>query len=168
MKAFIKAHIPKRFMVYFNSHPEAWKMVKFALVMSIGSQVELYLYYFLSFVVFRSMDNEPFQFLFIKLDGLGSLWAMAISTVVGSSIAFFLNRRHTFHANNNPFLGLLMLLFVVGCNVIIATTTGTFFLSIFQTFQLDLLGRLLAKPMATFCVTVFNYPINRFLLHRKK
>ena len=99
----------------------------------------------------------------------GYLYTYLISTTVGYGIAFILNRKITFKADVNPTLSMIlyaiMVVFTIFANGWIGSAMTTFaqghnLTGGFWDMVIKLIG--MAIP------TLWTYPCNRFIIHRKK
>ena len=92
-----------------------------------------------------------------------------ISTTVGYLIAFILNRKITFKADANPTLSIIlyfiMVVFTIFANGWIGSAMQTFAASHNLTGNFaDLVLKLIGMAIPT----LWTYPCNRFIIHRKK
>ena len=159
---------------FTEKHAELWKFIKFTIVGFSSTIVELGVFYLLQYVVFKNSltapmpDNAFFKFVsFTGLaDGMGYFYAYVISTTVGYTIAFILNRKTTFKADSNvvlsTFLYVLMVIFTIG----MTAWLGTQFQLFMAAKGLQSLGDVIGKPIVAALATAWTYPINRFVIHR--
>lgn len=105
----------------------------------------------------------------IGIESKGYLYTYLISTTVGYGIAFILNRKITFKADVNPTLSMIlyaiMVVFTIFANGWIGSAMTTFaqghnLTGGFWDMVIKLIG--MAIP------TLWTYPCNRFIIHRKK
>jgi len=156
-------------------HPELWKILKWMAVGFIANVPELGVY-MLCLHLFRNVASLGVFGFMAKIVpendkyGLATvIYAYMISTVVGYVIAFILNRKATFHADSNmalsTFFYVLMVCLIIYTNGIIGPLISS------------LVGRLplpmsVTEPASKFlCMMaagLWSYPINRFVVHRKK
>ena len=165
---------------FAKKHPEIWKIVKWLIVGFISNVPELAVYMGLgTWFTNLGMAYLPNFFLFNFLvahrpeDAIYSVaaqvYAYMISTAVGYTIAFILNRKATFHADQNialsTFYYVLFVIFTIFMNSFIGPSISS------------LLGRLPLNSSLTEAASKFlgmmvpglwGYPANRFLIHRKR
>ena len=105
----------------------------------------------------------------IGITSKGYLYTYLISTTVGYAIAFILNRKITFKADANPtvsmILYVIMVVFTIFANGWIGSAMTTFAQSH------NLVGNLwdmVIKLIGMAIPTLWTYPCNRFIIHRKK
>lgn len=153
---------------FLAKHAEIWKFVKFSIVGMSSTFIELIIYYILQGVVFKDMNTEPFKFLIFEYEGIGYMWAFLISTTIGYAIAFVLNRKATFKADANPALSIFLYIVMVVFTIFATTWMGTALLNFFIDHGWRSAGEILAKPIVATIATVWTYPTNRFIIHRKK
>lgn len=120
-----------------------------------------------------ALTVEPVTLLhFLNLIGItskGYLYTYMISTTVGYTIAFILNRKITFNADANPAVSMMlyavMVLFTIFANGWIGSAMTTW------ARENDLTGNLCdmaIKVIGMLIPMLWTYPCNRFLIHRKK
>ena len=151
-----------------NRRKEIFKIIKFAVIGFLSTVVEVALFYVLQGIVFRDMLTQPIRFLFFEYEGPGYLWSFLISTVVGYAIAFVLNRKITFQANANPVFSVIAYILMVVFTIFVTTWLGIAITNLFIRMDRRSLGELIAKPFVALLAIVWTYPINRFIIHRKK
>ena len=156
--------------------PELWKFIKWAVMGGLASAVELGVHYLLEYV-FRDILTAPITNIpdwlmgvleFARLTkGRGFLYAYLISITVGYAIAYVLNRKISFKSNANIALSttlyVIMVVFIVLTGAWIGATLSDF-----------LIGRdlerltFLVKPLQMVISGLWTYPINRFVIYRRK
>lgn len=158
---------------FSEKHAELFKFIKFSLAGMSSTIVELGVFYVLQYVVFKQINNSPlppnpvFEFLGLN-QGKGYLYAYLISTTIGYAIAFVLNRKMTFHADANALrsvvLYIIMVIFTIFATAWLGTKLSVWFVD--QGWQS--IGDIIVKPIVATVATVWTYPTNRFIIHRKK
>jgi len=156
-------------------HPELWKIVKWMAVGFIANVPELGVYTLCLFL-FRNVTNlsifgfmEKVAPMDEKYGLAASIYAFMISTAVGYAIAFILNRKATFHADSNialsTFLYVLMVCLIIYVNCIV----GPIITGFVDKFPLpEILVIILGKFLCMMAAGAWSYPINRFVVHRKR
>ena len=164
-----------------REHPELWKIVKWMIAGFVSNVPEWAVYMligslFTAWGIVRYPDIFLFRFVAehrppdAKFGIAAQMYAYMISTAVGYTIAFILNRKATFHADSNmalsTFLYVLMVLFTIFMNgMVIGPMISAFVgrLPISNT-----LAETISKFVSMMVPGIWGYPANRFLIHRKK
>lgn len=159
-------------MSFTEKYKELWKFIKFSFAGASSSLVELGVHMLFIKVIFKDLvaqkiDNEILNM--IKIDSKGVLFSFIISTTVGYTIAFILNRKVTFKADSNvalsTFLYVLMVVFTILANGWIGSAITGF------AAEKGLSGGfwdLVIKIIGMAIPTLWTYPLNRFVIHRHK
>lgn len=160
------------FVRWTEKHAEIWKFIKFMIAGGGSSAVELVVHMVLLATVFKPFLDQPITndaLNMIGIESKGYLYTYLISTTVGYGIAFILNRKITFKADVNPTLSMIlyaiMVVFTIFANGWIGSAMTTFaqghnLTGGFWDMVIKLIG--MAIP------TLWTYPCNRFIIHRKK
>lgn len=151
---------------------EIWKFVKFMIAGGGSSAVELVVHMVLLGTVFASLTAEPVTnklLQFLNMESKGYTYAYFISTTVGYAIAFVLNRKFTFHADSNPTVSALiyagMVVFTIFANTWIGTVISDLIMAKgWESTATDIIVKLVVMAIPT----LWTYPMNRFVIHRKK
>ncbi|MCL2512485.1 MAG: hypothetical protein FWF08_01170 [Oscillospiraceae bacterium] len=158
-----------------KKYGEIWKFVKFAIMAVASGVVEFTSYYILAFIVFKEMLTGEYKFLFLEYDGRGYAYAFFISTTVGYAIGFILNRKITFAANANPVMSVVIYAIMTVFTIFAAAWMGIAFTQFLNDNNPAFfaehgwkLGDIIAKPLSAIIPVVWTYPLNRFVIHRKK
>ena len=160
------------FVKWTENHAEIWKFIKFMIAGGGSSVVELIVHMVLLTAVFKSLTDVPITNPTLNMIGIqskGYLFAYLISTTIGYLIAFILNRKITFKADANPTVSIIlyfiMVVFTILANGWIGSAMTTFAAShnITGSFA-DLVIKLIGMAIPT----LWTYPCNRFIIHRKK
>ena len=148
----------EKWVAFTEKHAEIWKFIKFTFTGASTSVLELAVFAFLQYVVFKSMnttpvtDNAVLHFLGIQYKGY--MYSYAISAVIGYAAAYVMNRKLTFQADANPVLSTILYTIMVRGDILL-DKNGQF---------ITLLTKLLVMTVPT----LWTYPLNRFVIHRKK
>lgn len=158
---------------FTEKHSELWKFVKFTFTGASTSVLELGVFMFLQYVVFKSLnvtpvtDNAVLKFLGIEYKGY--LYSYAISAIIGYAAAYIMNRKLTFKADANPVLSTVTYTIMVACTIAFNTWFGAFLGTLIKNNGLDnALVQALTKLVVMTVPTLWTYPLNRFVIHRKK
>ena len=160
----------ERFKAFAEKHAELYKFIKWNLVGAIGVPVEIGSYYLFAYVLFKSFNTDPVSLWVLDYDGLGFLWAFLLSTALGESVGFVLNRKFTFAADANPALSILLHFCMVAFSIFATTLAGMEIIRVTAGMggSIAYYGELAARPISTILATAWLYPLNRFVVHRKK
>ena len=158
-------------------HPEIWKIIKWMIVGFIANVPELGVY-MLCLGGFQKLGVQNLSIFGFMANIVPEkegyflatvIYAYMISTAVGYTVAFILNRKATFHADANLALSTFFYVLMV-CGII-------YFNGISGPFISNLVGRLplpvnlaegVSKFLSMMVAGVVTYPITRFVIHRKK
>ncbi|MDR1927288.1 MAG: GtrA family protein [Oscillospiraceae bacterium] len=159
-------------------HPELWKLVKFFIAGGISNIPELgsymlCLYLFGVMRISRLPGFLAFMERFVKAEEGSSLaavvYAYMISTAIGYTVAFILNRKATFKADSNVALSTLlyviMVLFTIFANGLIGPVISDFVGGLIPAAAL---AQILSKLLGMAVPGLWTYPCNRFVIHRKR
>jgi len=162
----------EKFKAFTAKHAELYKFIKWNLVGAIGVPVEIGSYYLFAYVFFKSMNASSVVIVkgYMEYDGLGFMWAFLLSTILGEAVGFVLNRKLTFAADANPAVSIFLHMCMVAFSLFATTWVGMEVLRISAGMGGDIAyyGELAARPISTFAATIWLYPLNRFVVHRKK
>lgn len=160
------------FVKWTEKHAEIWKFIKFSIAGGGSSAIELVVHMVLLNTVFASLTSVAITSPALNMIGIeskGYLYTYLISTTVGYLIAFILNRKITFKADANPTLSIIlyfiMVVFTIFANGWIGSAMQTFAASHNLTGNFaDLVLKLIGMAIPT----LWTYPCNRFIIHRKR
>ncbi len=158
---------------FFEKHAEIWKFIKFTFAGASSSLIELVVFALLQYVVFKSLNDVPVTdspvLAFLGVEYKGYMYSYFISTVVGYAIAYVMNRKITFKADANPLLSTVLYAIMVVCTIIFNTWFGAFLGTLIKNSgRSNALIELLTKVVVMTVPTLWTYPLNRFVIHRKK
>lgn len=167
---------------FAQKNPEFWTFIKFAVMSTIGAAVE-FIAQMAARPAFKALgvQNLPNFFFFRWLEQSTQpmpgytlamvVYAFMASTAIGYTVGYFLNRKTTFHADNNvalsTFLYVLLVIFTIAANSLIGPWLEADFLPSLGFLPAGLIPSL-AKVLNMVATVVWVYPANRFLIHRKK
>ncbi len=158
---------------FTEKHSEIWKFIKFSFTGASTSVLELAVFMFLQYVVFKSLNEVPVQnspvLDFLKIEYKGYMYSYAISAVIGYAAAYIMNRKLTFKADANPVLSTIIYAVMVVCTIAFNTWFGAFLGTQIKNRGLDnAFIEMLTKLVVMTVPTIWTYPLNRFVIHRKK
>lgn len=158
---------------FTKKHAELWKFVKFTFTGASTSVLELGVFMFLQYVVFKSLnvtpvtDNAVLNFLGIEYKGY--LYSYAVSAIIGYAAAYIMNRKLTFKADANPVFSTVVYAIMVACTIAFNTWFGAFLGTVIKNNGWDnALVQALTKLVVMTVPTLWTYPLNRFVIHRRK
>ncbi len=160
------------FVKWAEKHAEIWKFIKFCIAGGGSSVIELIVHMVLLNTVFAAMTSQEITNSVLNMIGVtskGYLYTYLISTTVGYVIAFIFNRKVTFKADANPALSMVLYCIMVVFTILANGWIG----SLLQSFAASrgLTGNLwdlIIKVIGMVIPTLWTYPCNRFIIHRKK
>ena len=137
------------------------------------SVLELAVFWLLQYVIFKSLnevpvtDNQVLSFLGIEYKGY--MYSYFISAVIGYAAAYVMNRKITFKADANPVLSTILYTIMVVCTIAFNTWFGSFLGTLIKNSGHDSVFIVLLTKLVVMTVpTLWTYPLNRFVIHRKK
>ena len=158
---------------FTDKHAEIWKFIKFTFTGVSTSVLELAVFMFLQYVVFRSLnavpvtDNPILSFLGIEYQGY--LYSYAISATIGYAAAYIMNRKITFQADANPVLSTILYAEMVVWTIAFHPWFGAFLGTLVTNSGYNnVFVEMLTKIVVMTVPTIWTYPLNRFVIHRKK
>lgn len=160
------------FVKWTEKHAEFWKFIKFLIAGGGSSVVELVVHMLLLGTVFNSLCEVAITNSTLNMIGIqskGYLFAYLISTTVGYLIAFILNRKITFKADANPTVSIILYFIMVVLTILANGWIGSAMTAFAASHNLTGSGvDLVIKIIGMAIPTLWTYPCNRFIIHRKK
>ena len=158
---------------FINKHEEIWKFIKFSFTGASTSVLELGIFMFLQYIVFKSLnevrvtDNAVLAFLGIEYKGY--LYSYAISAIIGYAAAYVMNRKLTFKADANPVLSTVIYSIMVIFTITFNTWFGAFLVTIVKNnWWYNVIVEMITKAIVMTVPTLWTYPMNRFVIHKKR
>ncbi len=158
---------------FVNKHTEIWKFIKFTFTGASTSVLELAVFWVLQYVVFKSLNEVPVTdnavLSFLGIEYKGYMYSYFISAVIGYAAAYIMNRKLTFKADANPILSTVLYAIMVICTITFNTWFGSFLGTLIKNSGHDSVFIVLLTKLIVMTVpTLWTYPLNRFVIHRKK
>lgn len=158
---------------FLNKHAEIWKFVKFTFTGASTSVLELAVFWLLQYVIFKSLNEVPVTdnaiLSFLGIEYKGYMYSYFISAVIGYAAAYVMNRKLTFKADANPVLSTILYTIMVVCTITFNTWFGSFLGTLIKNSGYDSVFIVLLTKLVVMTVpTLWTYPLNRFVIHRKK
>lgn len=163
----------EKFMKFIDKHNEIWKFIKFSFTGASTSVLELGVFMLLQYIVFKSLNEIPVTdnavMSFLGIEYKGYLYSYAISATIGYAAAYIMNRKLTFKADANPVLSTIIYAVMVVCTIAFNTWFGAFLGTAIKNNGWDnVFVEMLTKVIVMTVPTIWTYPLNRFVIHRKK
>lgn len=163
----------KRFLKFAEKHAEIWKFIKFSFTGASTSVLEMAVFAFLQYVIFKSLNQTPVTdnavLAFLGIEYKGYLYSYAISAIIGYAAAYVMNRKLTFKADANPVLSTIIYAIMVACTIAFNTWFGAFLGTWIKNNGWDsVFIEMVTKLVVMTVPTLWTYPMNRFVIHRKK
>lgn len=158
---------------FVNKHAEIWKFIKFTFTGASTSVLELAVFWVSQYVVFKSLNEVPVTdnavLSFLGIEYKGYMYSYFISAVIGYTAAYIMNRKLTFKADANPILSTVLYAIMVICTITFNTWFGSFLGTLIKNSGHDSVFIVLLTKLIVMTVpTLWTYPLNRFVIHRKK
>lgn len=155
-------------------HTGIWQFIKFTLMSSIAAVVEVSSFLLLNSLILKSLNNQGVDWWIFHYNpgttgGLGTMVAFLVSTTLAQIVAFIANRKKTFDANNNLAFSITMYTIMIISIICLQTWSGPIIVEWLDSFihKPDLSG-LLVKLLWMFVSFVVVFPINKYVIMRKK
>lgn len=163
----------KKFLKFAEKHAEIWKFIKFTFTGASTSVLEMAVFAFLQYVIFKSLNQTPVTdnavLAFLGIEYKGYLYSYAISAIIGYAAAYVMNRKLTFKADANPVLSTIIYAVMVACTIAFNTWFGAFLGTWIKNSGWDsVFIEMVTKLVVMTVPTLWTYPMNRFVIHRKK
>lgn len=163
----------EKIIKFVNKHAEIWKFIKFTFTGASTSVLELAVFWVLQYVVFKSLNEVPVTdnavLSFLGIEYKGYMYSYFISAVIGYAAAYIMNRKLTFKADANPILSTVLYTIMVICTITFNTWFGSFLGTLIKNIGHDSVFIVLLTKLIVMTVpTLWTYPLNRFVIHRKK
>lgn len=162
-----------KFKAFTEKHSEIWKFIKFSFTGASTSVLELGVFMFLQYLVFKSLNEVPVTdnaiLNFLGIEYKGYMYSYCISAIIGYAAAYIMNRKLTFKADANPILSTIIYAVMVICTIAFNTWFGAFLGTLIKNNGWDnVVVEMITKIIVMTVPTIWTYPLNRFVIHRKK
>lgn len=147
------------FIRWTEKHAEFWKFIKFSCAGALSNIPEFATQMILVYLVFRCADQPQSRETQI---------AYYCSTFVGYAVAFILNRKITFHADANPLVSTILYVIMVIFTIWAKGYIGPWLSEFTNSFLPVAIAPTVATLLGMAVPTLWTYPCNRFIIHRKK
>lgn len=161
------------FKKFTERHAEIWKFIKFTFTGASTSVLELAVFMLLQHIVFKSLNQTPVTdspvLAFLGIEYKGYLYSYAISAIIGYAAAYVMNRKLTFKADANPVMSTIIYAVMVACTIAFNTWFGAYLGTVVINHGWDnAIVEMITKVIVMTVPTIWTYPMNRFVIHRKK
>lgn len=161
------------FKKFTERHAEIWKFIKFTFTGASTSALELAVFMLLQHIVFKSLNQTPVTdspvLAFLGIEYKGYLYSYAISAIIGYAAAYVMNRKLTFKADANPVMSTIIYAVMVACTIAFNTWFGAYLGTVVINHGWDnAIVEMITKVIVMTVPTIWTYPMNRFVIHRKK
>lgn len=158
---------------FTKKYKELWKFIKFTFTGASTSVLEMAVFAVLQYIVFKSLNEIPVTdnavLGFLGIEYKGYMWSYFISAVIGYTASYIMNRKLTFKSDANILLStilyILMVVFTIAFNTWFGSFIGTWIKNNgYDNFFIVMLTKLVVMTLPT----VWTYPLQRFVIHRRK
>ncbi|MBR1762697.1 MAG: NTP transferase domain-containing protein [Eubacterium sp.] len=158
---------------FIQKHKEIWKFIKFSFTGASTAILEMVVFAFLQYVVFKSLNTVPVTdnavLKFLGIEYKGYMWSYFLSAVVGYTASYIMNRKLTFKADSNIVVSTILYIIMVVLTITFNTWFGAFLGTWIKNNGYDNFAVvMLTKLLVMVVPTVWTYPLQRFVIHRKK
>jgi len=157
---------------FTEKHGELWKFIKWSLLTGVGaSGIELIVHMLLLKFVFASLNEVPITNAVLNFIGVkyaGYMYSFLISSTLGYTIAFILNRKITFKANSNPAVSVAFAVILSVFNIFASAWIGSVLSNLSVMYDWKSIGDAIIKVLTMLIPSIWIYPANRFIIHRVK
>ena len=150
---------PNVFKKFARGHAEVCQFIEFSIAGALSNIPEFLTQLILVYLVFKCADDPQAK---------GTQIAYYCSTFVGYGVAYILNRKITFHADANPILSTILYVIMVIFTIWAKGYVGPWCSSITNEYLPSVIAPTAATILGMLIPTIWTYPCNRFIIHRKK
>lgn len=158
---------------FTKKYKELWKFIKFTFTGASTSILEMAVFAVLQYIVFKSLNEVPVTdnavLAFLGIEYKGYMWSYFISAVIGYTASYIMNRKLTFKSDANILLSTILYILMVVFTITFNTWFGSFLGTLiknngYDNFFIVMLTKLLVMTVPT----IWTYPLQRFVIHRRK
>ena len=162
----------EKFAAFIEKHAEIWKFIKFSFTGVSTALLEMAAFAFFQYCVFKSLNEVPVTdnavLSFLGIEYKGYMWSYFLSSVIGYTASFIMNRKLTFKADSNVLLSTILYILMVVFTIAFNTWFGAFLGTLIKNHGWDsVIIELLTKVVVMLVPTVWTYPLQRFVIHRQ-
>ena len=163
----------EKFNDFIEKHSEIWKFIKFSFTGVSTSVLDVIVFSFLFYVVFRSINHTPvtdnafLDFLGIKYKGY--MYSYFISTTLSYIASYIMNRKMTFKSNSNLLFSTVLFAIMVVVTIAFSTWFGAFLGTLIKdSGHENIFTVLLTKLTVMLVPMIWTYPLQRFVIYKNK
>ena len=158
---------------FIDDHKEIWKFIKFTFTGASTSILEMAVFALLRFVVFKSLSETPVTdnavLAFLGIQYVGHMYAYFLSSAVGYTASYIMNRKLTFKADANIVLSTILYVLMVVFTVFFNTWFGSFLSTLIKNHGYENAFTIMLTKFLVMTVSfLWTYPLQRFVIHRKR
>ena len=157
---------------FTQKHVGVWQFIKFMLVSSLAGITETVSFFILSTLLGTRLteDFDFFVFHYTAENSLnrGLFIAFFVSALLAEVVSFLVNRKATFHANNNFLRSAVMYLILVLAVISLKTWIVTVLTPWVSSFtDIQLLIEWIPKAISMLVALAIIFPMNKFVIMRR-
>ena len=158
---------------FIQKHQELWKFIKFTFTGLSTTLLYYAVYYLLYYVVFKSLNNVPVSdnavLSFLGIQYKGDMYEFFIASLISYIASYIMNRKMTFKADSNILLSTILYVIMVLVTVAFSTWFGAFMMSWVRSNNHENFFVVTLVNLVVILVPfLWTYPLQRFVIHRKK
>ena len=156
-----------------TKHAGLYQFISYALLGLVASAVEVCVFALLNYWVLRAWKEVDFHWWILNYNaqtggGLGGFLAGVLSYLVGQIVNFFIQRKATFRANNNPVGSAAMYLVFICLLWFFQVYMIGLLMRVFEPVMGAGLGDILADLLSMTMGFTISFPINKFVIMRRR
>ena len=156
---------------FAQKHVGVWQFIKFTLVSSLAGITETVSFFILSTLLGTRLTEDfdffVFHYTAEKSLNLGLFIAFFASAILAEIVSFLINRKATFHANNNFFRSAVMYLILVLAVISLKTWIVTVLTPWVSSWtDIQLLIEWIPKAVSMLIAMAIIFPMNKFVIMR--
>ncbi len=157
---------------FFKKHQTLEQIIKFLLVGCLTGILDLIIYSLCYYIFFKHLRNVNFNFWIIRYSinqgGKCAFLSFALSFSISQIFNFFMQRKATFKANNNPITsGILYALMILGTYFFCLWFPTVISLFIYSKVGVNI-GAIIVKLLCQTACTIIQFPLNKFIIMKQK
>ncbi len=163
----------KHYLENFKKNkPGVYQAIKYALLGLVASAVELASFSLFNYLVFGALKERSFSWFIFSYTadngGLCYFLSLSVSFVLAQSVNFIIQRKITFHADNNAAKSAVMFWIMMLGVFILQMWLPCVLRSPFASIMNESSAELVIKLLCMFIGFVITYPLNKYVIMRKK
>ena len=160
---------------FIQKHAELWKFIKFSFAGVFSYIIQYIVTLIFLHLVFKGLHNQTVNSEFFKFLGIDGQMDYAYSYLVGATVgyivAFIMNRKVTFGANNGVTSSVIMYIIMVVFTVFVSSWMNAAFTRFAESKGYDVENGIVyfvIFALVTLIPFLWTYPLQRFVILRKK